>query len=98
MKTLVILLTAAVLFLGGMITGTHYSHYYFSENEESADDPVKENSQPEKIKQENEPSLKQDLIEKQKKMQKAENENIFSGLGRSLDIFHPERRTNIDND
>ncbi len=81
------LLSAAVLFLSGLMTGYQQAQSTLldtttlrvAEQVKDVDQEVKETEQ--------ESNLKIDLLERQKRLKETQTENIFSKIGQSLDFF-----------
>ncbi|SDH47159.1 hypothetical protein SAMN05192534_10629 [Alteribacillus persepolensis] len=90
MKGISLMLAAGVLFLSGIITGYHYAHTHWMEDEPTTaavteQEPSKKKEQPGA----NEKKLSEDLLEKQERLQEKGADNLFSSIGQSFDIFHP---------
>ncbi|SFL65914.1 hypothetical protein [Salibacterium qingdaonense] len=89
MRILTIMLAAAVFFLVGMMTGIHVSEQY-RERPQDVSLPAsyeKEAAVPEAA--EGEPDTEEELLERQKLLKETKEINVFSDIGKSLNLFAP---------
>ncbi|MFD2704125.1 hypothetical protein [Salibacterium lacus] len=89
MRILTILLAAAVFFLVGMMTGIHVSEQYRERPQDVSRPAAYEQEETVTKAVEGETDTEAKLLERQKRLKETKEINVFSDIGKRLDVFAP---------
>ncbi|MGY4690368.1 hypothetical protein [Salibacterium sp. K-3] len=95
MRILTVFLAALVFFLGGMMTGVHVSEQYRIESSAISSEAVEEPEDAPAPSSAGKDTA-EELLERQQQIKESKKMNIFSDIGKSLDVFDspPDSRSN----
>ncbi|SFP20330.1 hypothetical protein SAMN05518683_103114 [Salibacterium halotolerans] len=88
MRILTIMLAAAVFFLVGMMTGIHVSEQYEQPQNRPSSSEFEQKDTAAEVGQKGSDTTAE-MLEQQKRLKEKQEINVFSDIGKSLDVFAP---------